>query len=94
MDLTVPQPKLMVRSATVCGKSRVAEVVQHVPKQGGKPRVVQPVAMEPSIGSKGGIGVVIVIPCSEKEGMKPPYMCPGCSNHTYSNNMITRFHVQ
>jgi hypothetical protein len=35
-----------------------------------------------------------VIPHSEKEGMKPPYVCPGCSNHTYSNNMITRFHVQ
>jgi hypothetical protein len=36
----------------------------------------------------------IVIPRSEKEGTKPPYVCPGCSNHTYSNNMITRFHVQ
>jgi hypothetical protein len=35
-----------------------------------------------------------VIPRSEKEGTKPPYVCPGCSNHTYSNNMITRFHVQ
>jgi hypothetical protein len=35
-----------------------------------------------------------VIPRSEKEGMKPLYVCPGCSNHTYSNNMITRFHVQ
>jgi hypothetical protein len=20
----------------------------------------------------------------------PPYVCPGCSNHTYSNNMIIR----
>jgi hypothetical protein len=36
----------------------------------------------------------IVIPRSEKVGTKPPYVCPGCSNHTYSNNMITRFHVQ
>jgi hypothetical protein len=35
-----------------------------------------------------------VIPHFEKEGMKPPYVCPGCSNHTYSNNMITRIHVQ
>jgi hypothetical protein len=34
------------------------------------------------------------IPRSEKEGTKPPYVCLGCSNHTYSNNMITRFHVQ
>jgi hypothetical protein len=35
-----------------------------------------------------------VIPRSKKEGTKPPYVCPGYSNHTYSNNMITRFHVQ
>jgi hypothetical protein len=59
MDLTVPQPKLMVQTATVRGKTRVAEAVQHVPKQGGKPGAVQPVTTEPSIGSKGGVGVVI-----------------------------------
>jgi hypothetical protein len=35
-----------------------------------------------------------VIPHSEKEGTKPPYVCPGCSNHTYSSNMLTRFYVQ
>jgi hypothetical protein len=35
-----------------------------------------------------------VIPRSEKEGTRPPYVCPGCSNHTYSNNIIIRFHVQ
>jgi hypothetical protein len=35
-----------------------------------------------------------VIPRSKKEGTKPLYVCPGCSNHTYSNNMITRIHVQ
>jgi hypothetical protein len=39
-------------------------------------------------------GLCPVIPRSEKEGMKPPYVCLGCSNHMYSNNMITRFHVQ
>jgi hypothetical protein len=27
-----------------------------------------------------------VIPRSEKEGTKPPYVCPGCSNHTHDNN--------
>jgi hypothetical protein len=48
----------------------------------------------------GGVGLhthpcaAFVIPRSEKEGTKPPYVCPGCSNHTYSNNMITKFHVQ
>jgi hypothetical protein len=35
-----------------------------------------------------------VVPCSEKMETKPPYVCPGCSNHTYSNNMINMCHVQ
>jgi hypothetical protein len=35
-----------------------------------------------------------VIPRSEIVGTKPPYVCPGCFIHTYSNNMINRFHVQ
>jgi hypothetical protein len=37
---------------------------------------------------------VIVIPRSEIAEMKPPYVCPGCFIHTYSNNMINRCHVQ
>jgi hypothetical protein len=44
--------------------------------------------------TKNGVRLVFVIPHSEKEGTKPPYVCPGCSNHTYSNNMISRFHVR
>jgi hypothetical protein len=40
MDLAAPQPELMVRTTTVRGKTRVAEVVQHIPKQGGKPGAV------------------------------------------------------
>jgi hypothetical protein len=36
----------------------------------------------------------VVIPRSEIEGTKPPYVCPRCFIHTYSNNMINRFHVQ
>jgi hypothetical protein len=40
------------------------------------------------------INYTIVIPHSEKMETKPPYVCPGCSNHTYSNNMINRCHVQ
>jgi hypothetical protein len=35
-----------------------------------------------------------VIPHSEIAGTKPAYVCPGCSNHTYSNNMTIRFNVQ
>jgi hypothetical protein len=59
MDLAAPQPKLMVWAATVCGKSRVAEAMQHVPEQGGKPGAVQPITTEPSVGSQDDVGVVI-----------------------------------
>jgi hypothetical protein len=59
VDLAAPQPELTVRTTTVCGKPRVAVAVQHVPKQGGKSGAVQPVTTEPSVGSKGGVGVVI-----------------------------------
>jgi hypothetical protein len=59
MALAAPQPELTIRMATVRGKPRVAEAVQHVLKQGGKPGAVQPVTTEPSVGSKGGVGVVI-----------------------------------
>jgi hypothetical protein len=59
MDLVAPQPELTVRTATVHRKPCVAEAMQHVPKQGGKPGAVQPVTTEPSVGSKGGVGVVI-----------------------------------
>jgi hypothetical protein len=59
MDLAAPQPKLTLRATMVCGKPRIAKMVQHVPEHGGKPGAVQPVATEPFVGSKGGIGVVI-----------------------------------
>jgi hypothetical protein len=38
--------------------------------------------------------IPLVIPRSKKGEMKPPYVCPRCSNHTYNNNMINRCHVQ
>jgi hypothetical protein len=38
--------------------------------------------------------IPLVIPRSEKIEMKPPYMCPGCSNHTYNNNMINMCRVR
>jgi hypothetical protein len=59
MDLAAPQPELMVRATVMHGKPRVAEAVQHVPEQGGKLGAVQPITMEPSVGSKGGVGVSI-----------------------------------
>jgi hypothetical protein len=59
MDLVAPQPELMVRTEAIRGKPRVAEAVQHVPEQGGKPVAVQSVTTEPSVGSKGGVGAVI-----------------------------------
>jgi hypothetical protein len=36
----------------------------------------------------------LVIPRSEKTETRPPYVCPGCSNHTYNNNMINRCHAR
>jgi hypothetical protein len=59
MDLAAPHHELTVQTATVRGKTHVAEAVQHVPKQGGKPEAVQSVITEPSVSSKGGVGVVI-----------------------------------
>jgi hypothetical protein len=35
-----------------------------------------------------------VVPRSEKAESNPLYVCPGCSNHTYSNNMINRCNVR
>jgi hypothetical protein len=61
VDLAAPQPELMVRTAVIRGKPHVAEAVQHAPKQGGKPGAVQPVTTEPTISSKGGVGVVIYL---------------------------------
>jgi hypothetical protein len=30
---------------------------------------------------------------SKKMKLKPLYMCPGCSNHTYSNSMVNRYNI-
>jgi hypothetical protein len=59
MDLAAPQPELTVWVAVIRRKPRAVEAVQHVPEQGGKPGVVQPIATKPSVGYKGGVGVVI-----------------------------------
>jgi hypothetical protein len=59
MDCAVPQSELMVRTAMVCGNPHVAKAVQHVPEQDGKTGAVQPITTEPSVGSEGGVGVVI-----------------------------------
>jgi hypothetical protein len=32
-------------------------------------------------------------PSSEKMKPKPLYVCPGCSNHAYSNNMVNRYNI-
>jgi hypothetical protein len=38
--------------------------------------------------------IPLIIPQFEKVELKPLYVCPGCSNHTYSNNMITGCNVR
>jgi hypothetical protein len=37
---------------------------------------------------------IVVIPRSETAETNPPYVCPGCFVHTYSNNTINRCHIQ
>jgi hypothetical protein len=37
--------------------------------------------------------VVLSYPGSEKTKSKPLYVCLGCSNHTYSNNMVNRYNI-
>jgi hypothetical protein len=59
MDLAASTPKLTVRADMVRGSPCVAETVEHVSEQGQKTQTLQPVTMEPSVGPKGGIGVVV-----------------------------------
>jgi hypothetical protein len=59
MDLIAPKPELMVQAATVRGNPRVPKAVQHVQEQVGKTKAVEPITTEPSVGSEGGVGVVI-----------------------------------
>jgi hypothetical protein len=52
-------PELTVRVAMVCRSPCVTEAVQHIPEQGPKLGMVQPVTTVPSVSSEGGIGLVI-----------------------------------
>jgi hypothetical protein len=57
--LTMPTFKLAVQMSMLYGSPREDKMVQHIPKQGGKAGMVQPVTTEPSVSSKGGVGVVV-----------------------------------
>jgi hypothetical protein len=59
MDLKACMPELTVWVATVYGSLRVAKEVEHVPEQGREVGMVQLVTMRPSVGSDGGVGVVV-----------------------------------
>jgi hypothetical protein len=59
VDLVASTPEFTVQASAVCGSPCVAKAVQHILKQGGKAKTVQPVTTEPSVGSEGGVGVVI-----------------------------------
>jgi hypothetical protein len=58
VDLATSTPELMVRAATVRRISCVAETGQHVPEQGQKAVMVQPITTKPSIDPEGGVGIV------------------------------------
>jgi hypothetical protein len=67
MDRKESMPELTVRATTVCGSPLVAETVKHIPEQGRKAGMVQPIATEPSVGPKGGVGVVIHLSTTRKK---------------------------
>jgi hypothetical protein len=59
VDLTASMPELMVCAAMAHGSPRVVETVQHVLELGQKVGTVQPIALKPSVGLEGDVGVVI-----------------------------------
>jgi hypothetical protein len=59
----------------------------------GQLQIGRPAACTVLLPMDEKLGCKAVIPRSEKEGTKPPYVCPGCSNHTHGNNMINRCNV-
>jgi hypothetical protein len=61
VDPAAPKPEMTVRATMVCRSPRVAKTGQHIPEQGGKTGVVQPVATEPSVSFEGGAGVVVYL---------------------------------
>jgi hypothetical protein len=72
VDLAASTPELIVQSAMVRGSLRVAETVEHVPKQSRKARTVQPIPTKPSIGPEGGIGVVVHLSKTRKKHVNKP----------------------
>jgi hypothetical protein len=54
-------------------------------------KVATPFPEEKEVMSISGGGV---IPRSEIAETKPPYVCPRCFIHMYSNNMINRCDIQ
>jgi hypothetical protein len=67
VDLTASTTELTVRATMVHGSLCVAETVKHVPEQGRKAEMVQLVAMEPSVGPEGGVGVVVHLSTTRKK---------------------------
>jgi hypothetical protein len=45
-----------------------------------------------TVTEEGGEGL-LSHPGFEKMKPKPLYVCPGCSNHMYSNNMVNRYNI-
>jgi hypothetical protein len=59
VDLVASTLELTVWATMVRVSPRVAKTVQHLPEQGREAGTVQPVATVPSVGSEGGVGVII-----------------------------------
>jgi hypothetical protein len=70
------------------------DYVCHYTRVSRKPSRHDKNAMPTSDDGRLSLKRATVIPRSEIAETKPPYVCPGCLIHTYSNNMINRCHVQ
>jgi hypothetical protein len=91
MDLTTSTPELTVRVAMVRGSPRVAKAVEHVPEQGRKDETVQPITTKPSVGLKGGMGVVIHL--SKTRDKQINISSIEQRQHTRTQNKPSRQHV-
>jgi hypothetical protein len=72
---------------------KLSDLGEHEENARGKQNIQYTRKHTSSPSNQGKSQAPPVIPRSEKEGTKAPYVCPGCSNHTHGNNMINRCNV-
>jgi hypothetical protein len=84
-------PELMVQMARVCGSPRVAKAVQHVPEQHREIGTVQPVTIKPSVGSEGGVGVVVYLSKTKEKYINISFIEQRQPPTQYNSNEKSKF---